>query len=378
MSEEERVRIAFIVNNYPPRTGGVELHVQSLAKELTRRGHEVLVVTLGDVPGWSTRDSINILTLREHARIANILGFPSLGTKRRLKKLLQERGVDVVSVHTRFFPMSYLGMRAATTAKIPLIHTEHGSDHVASDSALIRFASRMVDFTLGRAVLRRATQVLGVSEAVTDFVYRLAGVKAEVFYNAIDVDQDTGQTTRQPGSRPHHLVFVGRLVAGKGWDTFLEVAAAARAEFPNLTAEVLGNGSDMPKLKELVTSLNLSDIVTIRGQVSQGEVRQALQGATLVNPTLLSEGFQTTLLEAVYAGGQVVTYPVPGAAVLRDQGANLTISEQRDASALVQALSHAIQDQKPPATPELIAHWTWPARAEQFEGVCARALGHTN
>src|SRR5690606_18310914 len=176
--------------NYPPRTGGVEQHVRALASELTARGNDVAVVTLGTPTGWRQDGKIEVLTLPERFRISDILGFPFLGTRRRLTRMLRERSVDVVSVHTRFFPMSAVGWRAARAAGIPVIHTEHGSDHVKSDSRVITAASRAVDFTIGRAVLRGADRVLGVSEDVVAFVRRLAGVDADVFYNAITPPAD--------------------------------------------------------------------------------------------------------------------------------------------------------------------------------------------
>lgn len=365
------MRIAFVVNNYPPRTGGVELHVRSLATELAQKGHEVLVVTLGNEPGWSRIGALEILTLREHFRITDILGFPSLGTRKHLTRLLREREIDIVSVHTRFFPMSYVGMRAARSAGVPLIHTEHGSGHVASGSGLIRLASRVVDFTLGRIVLRSADRVLGVSESVTDFTHRLAGVNGEVFYNAIAAGQANGAADSGYTSRPSHLVFVGRLVEGKGWREFLELVASVKAERSDLTAEILGDGFGMSSLRALAASLGVDDFVSVRGRVSQDEVRKALRGATLVNPTTLSEGFQTTLLEAIAEGGRVVTYPVPGAEKLKDQGANVTITEHKNVAALAAAVAKVIRDPGTPAPRELIEQWTWPARAEQFEAVCA-------
>ncbi|QIK63008.1 glycosyltransferase family 4 protein [Leucobacter viscericola] len=377
------MRIAFVVNNYPPRTGGVELHVHALASELTRQGHKVLVVTLGPETGWSHdagagTNPVEILTLPEHFRVADILGFPSLGTRRHLTHLLKERGIDVVSVHTRFFPMSYIGMRAARATKLPLVHTEHGSDHVASDSAIIRFASRMVDFTLGRKVLRSADRVLGVSENVTAFTHRLAGVDGEVFYNAVDAIPAGGAADPGSASRPTHLVFAGRLVAGKGWRDFLEVVAATRADHPELTAEILGDGADMDQVLAQINSLGLSDIVSVRGRVSQTEVLQALRGATLVNPSTLAEGFQNTVLEAIVGGGRVVSYSVPSAEVLLKQGANVTITEQKDAASLTAAVAKVLRDPGEHASRDLIDRWTWPARATQFAEVCAAVADHKN
>lgn len=367
------MKIAFLVNNYPPRTGGVELHVQALARELRVLGHESLVVTLGPEPGFAEQSGIEVLTLREHFRVANILGFPGLGTKRKLRKLLKSRQIDVVSVHTRFFPMSYVGYRAAASAGVPVIHTEHGSDYVASDSPIVRIASRCVDHTLGRLVLRGADAVLGVSEEVCAFVRRLAGRDAELFYNAIDIG---GTPTHLPLVEPEmelrRLVFVGRLVPGKGWDEFLQLIHRQRAAGFDVVGDVVGDGPDMMHARNMVDELGLQAVVTIHGRKSQREVREILRGAVLVNPTRLSEGFQTTLLEAIAEGAQVVTYPVPGAARLLDQGGPVWISEDRTLSALDEALQE-LRAVGPKVAPKgFLEAWSWPRRAEEYLEVMRR------
>lgn len=361
------VKYAFIVNNYPPRTGGVEFHVQSLARELLRLGHQVLVVTLGDPTGWRDESGIRVLTLPEHMRIAETLGFPGLGTRRRLTRLLKAHDIDIVSVHTRFFPMTFIGWRAARAARIPVIHTEHGSDHVASDSTLISAASRLIDHTLGRASLRGADRVLGVSEEVTAFVQRLAGVTGDLFYNAIDAAPSQHPTTpRAEHARPNHFVFVGRIVPGKGWSDYLEAFAQLKAAGVGLTGEIIGEGPDLPALQQRLDSLGLNDDVTVRGRITPPEVREALNGATLVNPTTLSEGFQTTLLEALAEGGRVVTYPVPGARLLQQQGAPVVIAAEASLTALMDAMIQSLTNPAPPVPPEFLDAWVWPTRGEQY------------
>lgn len=368
------MKVAFIVNNYPPRTGGVELHVQALAGEIVHRGHEAVVVTLGSEPGWRQDRGVAVLTLPERMRIADILGFPKLGTRARLTRLLREQKIDIVSTHTRFFPMSYVGWRAAKAAGSIHVHTEHGSDHVASDSFIIRFASRMVDWSLGRAVLRGASRVLGVSEDVVDFVQRLAGVHAEVFYNAIEPVSLSDDSASVVVDRPAHLVFVGRLVAGKGWADYLETISILRGQGIGVTGEILGDGADLARVHDRVEMLGLGDTVAVRGRVDPAEVRGSLRGATLVNPTRLSEGFQTTLLEAIAEQGRVVTYPVPGALTLQSQGAPVRISAATNPSALAAEISGVLADPPPPAAPATLDQWTWPTRADQYLAMCAAEL----
>ncbi len=372
------MHIAFVVNNYPPRTGGVELHVQALAHELVRKGHRVAVVTLGSAPGWKDDEGVTVLTLPERFRVADILGFPLLGTRRKLSDLLRNQEIDIVSVHTRFFPMSFVGWRAARSVKVPVIHTEHGSGHVSSDSLVIRVASKVVDFTLGRMVLRGTDRVLGVSEAVVAFVRRLAGVNARVFYNAIAAESgrpgDAAVAGNEAAVRKNHLVFVGRIVPGKGWETYLDILIRLKRAGHQVTGEVLGDGADLDELQRRVDSSGLRDAIEVRGRVTQGEVRKALRGATLVNPTILSEGFQTTLLESIAEGGAVVTYSVPGAATLAQAGAPVIISAERSADSLYAAIEGLLRESPAPAPIGFIQNWSWPARAEEYVEIARDVL----
>ena len=368
----EDMRIAFVVNNYPPRVGGVESHVSSLAQHLRHLGQEVIVITLAEVPGKSVEEGIVVVRLKEYGRIGDVLGFPAPGVVRRVARILSDFDADVVSVHTRFFPMSWVGLRAATRRGVPVVHTEHGSGHVVSDSRVISRASRAVDRTMGRAMLRGADAILGVSEKVVDFVWQLSGRRATVFYNAIDEHVAVPRTEVRP-ARPEgaiRLVFVGRLVPGKGVDAFVQTVAALVSRGLDVTADVLGDGPERTSTERMIVHAGLSGRIRLRGRVGAGIVRDVLTGATLVNPTTLAEGFQTTLLEALAEGGRVVTYDVPGAALLADQGRPVLIVAEQSGEALADAVI-AVSGAELSRAP--MDEWFWPRRATDFIDVINRA-----
>lgn len=364
------MRIAFVVNRYPPQVGGVELHVRNLGRELAALGHQVWVLTVAESGSERLDGEVRVLTGASSGSVAEIITFPKAGTTRRVAGFLREHRVDLVSTHTRFFPMSLVGVRAARKAGVPVVHTEHGSDFVAAQSPLVWLGSRGVDLSAGRYVLRHADRVLGVSPQAAAFASRLGGVKAEVFYNAITPPDP--QLSRL--DRPTRLVFVGRMVAGKGWDTFLEAVAALRAQGLELDAQMLGDGPQLDLASAKVNELGLAGVVKMLGRVSPQQVRSALAGATLVNPTVLSEGFQTTLLEAVAESGRVVTFEVPGARLLQEQGAPVAVCPRRSTESLVETLSGFLQAPPAPAGEELVAPWTWPVRARQYEQIALDAL----
>jgi len=372
--------ILFVVGVYPPMIGGVESHVAHLAAALRDGGHRVTVVTITGEPGDRDELGIRVVRLPRRFDVGGIVAFPSLRTARQIARLIRESGVTAVSTHMRLFPMSFIGWRAARLAGVVHVHTEHGSDHVRGVSPLIGFASRLVDTTMGRFILRNADRVLGVSESVLAFVKRLAGVDAGLFYNAIDADAWRGafvDATSTVGRR--RAVFVGRLVPGKGWDDFTSaIAAIADSGEPiDFEAHVLGGGPDLDTCRDAVAAAGLAERVIVHGPVSPNRVRELLSGGILVNPTQLSEGFQTTLLEALAVGAEIVSYPVPGLEALAADGAPMTIVPRGDVPALTDAIRASLRDPRPPLPSDRLDAWSWPVRAAQYIEIVTGARAGT-
>ena len=71
------MRIAFIVNSYPPRLGGLESHIYHLSVSLAQLGHEVFVLTISDKPGHRQEEGVDIRTDRRHFPVADIISFPA-------------------------------------------------------------------------------------------------------------------------------------------------------------------------------------------------------------------------------------------------------------------------------------------------------------
>jgi glycosyltransferase involved in cell wall biosynthesis len=361
--------VAFLVNNYPPHVGGVEQHVASLAKHLVAAGHRVTVVTLGGAPGDVIENGIRVVRLRDWLRVGDVLSFPYPGATHRIVRLLQGTGVTVISSHTRFFPMTTVAASVARKLRLPVVHTEHGSDFVRGVHALVGMASRLVDHTAGRSALRRARIVLAVSERVAVFVRRLSGVQARIFYNAVDLE------LWRAAARPARarLVFVGRIVPGKGWPELLDAVAAIRDSAGRpFEVAIYGAGPESDRLQEAIRRRSLGDIVTYRGQVSREVLAAEVAGAILVNPTTLAEGFQTSLIEVLAAGGRVVGYDVAGAGILADDGAPVRVVAPT-ADALADAVAAELSAPSAPYAADRLARWGWDQRATEYAAVLAEA-----
>lgn len=360
--------VLFVVNNYPPSVGGVETHVLHLAGEIAASGSRATIVTLAEAASDRMEGNVRVVRLQRHFPVAGVISFPAPGASKRIAAAFGNDQVTAISTHTRFFPMSAVGARVAKRIGAPVIHTEHGSDFVRSSSPVVSIASRLVDLTVGRWVLRNADLVLGVSEQVVAFVGRLAHVHATVFYNAIDVAKWSNVTVRPTTDELPHFGFLGRLVAGKGWDDLLEAAAQIRhrGNLGRFRIDIMGDGPDRSRLENRVASLGLGDVVRVHGQVPPETVRDLLTAGILVNPTVLSEGFQTTLLEAIAVGGQIVSYPVPGIDQLIADGVPVEIVQAGDQTALAVAMEAVALRPRPVLDPSILSKWSWDERGREY------------
>lgn len=360
------MNIAFVINNYPPKVGGLEQHVSALSAQLQKLGHRVTILTLSDQPGLSLEDGIKVYRLKEYLTVDGILGFPSPAGLAKLAQVLKAEKIDVISTHTRFFSLSWFGVALGRLLGVPVVHTEHGSGFVVSEKALIRQASRLVDRSLGAITLRAASKVLGVSQPSCDFVKKLSGVEAEVFYNVSPLPPLAPERVQFQRKK---LVFLARVVEVKGWRAFLETVAHLRAQDPEIHAVVLGAGADLEKAKAYAAELGITEALDFKGFVDHRTVARELAGATLVNPTVAAEGFQTTIIDAFVSQAAIVTYDVSSARVLAESGVRVQILEQQGVDQLVAAVRKELA-QEPVAYPlEDLEKWGWASQGKTYEQI---------
>lgn len=360
--------VAIVVNNYPPKVGGLESHVSHLAAGLQKRGMHVTVVAVdNDVPSGLINE-IEVVRFKGTPMVASVFAVPWPGAGAKLRSFLKERGVTVISTHTRFFPMSFVALRAGKRLGIPVIHTEHGSDHVRGVTPFIGWISRLVDVTVGKYILRQATKVLAISSAAQDFVFSLAGVKSSVFHNAIDTSAFSSSSLE--GARPTLcLVFLGRLVDGKGWEMCLGVGEALAQDIPDLEVHFIGDGAKRSDLETAVAASVIRKNVVIHGYLQPPAIREILSNGILLNPTVLAEGFQTTLLEAVASGCAVISTPVAAAQYLSNAGAPVTIVPTLDETAWVDACRSRLSQPPLPVNKKLLETFDWSARSREYETI---------
>ncbi len=275
--------------------GGVQGQVRGLAIEMTRRGHEVIVVS----PGGAADDPLVETGVRHipagaTAKIsANGSKAPltlSLRAARATALAFERSGVEVVHLHEPLTPVE--GWAVLRRHRAPIVGTFHRS----GVDGLYRGAGLVL-----RGLIKSIDVAVAVSPAAAQTARSTCGLDPQVLFNGIDVE--AYRTARPwPKENPTAL-FLGRDEKRKGRQVLLD---AARLLDPSVTIWATG---DPPPTESSDSGAKIHYL----GQVSEAEKRERLAAAdVLCAPSLGGESFGLVLLEGLAAGAVVVASDIDG------------------------------------------------------------------
>ncbi len=220
-----------------------------------------------------------------------------------------------------------------------LVCTAHGSDLYGFRGRLGALAKRLA--------IRGADGVAVVSRPMVTEIKRLVGdASAVVAPMGVDLRR---RFTPEPSTRPEpdRIVFVGRLVDGKGADRLIAALPAVLARFPKMKLLIVGDGQKREELVRRVKRLGLAgcvDFVGVRGHEElPGMLRRA---AMVVLPFERDEGLGLTVIEALGCGCPVIVGDVPAIRDIVEPGITGIIVDPRDVHALAEAILAIRRDPK--------------------------------
>jgi glycosyltransferase involved in cell wall biosynthesis len=160
-----------------------------------------------------------------------------------------------------------------------------------------------------------ATLVVAVSDYAANKIhqlYRVPRSRIYIFGNGIDTNffcpahPLTGAPPPSSGPAVRRFVFVGRLDPRKGPLVLVRAMAGLRAEYPAIDLEMIGTGLQEQEIREECERLHLSDIVHLRGRLSDREIAEAYHAAYAACMPSLQEGQGISALEAQACGTPVI------------------------------------------------------------------------
>ncbi|BAY74017.1 glycosyltransferase [Nostoc linckia NIES-25] len=99
---------------------------------------------------------------------------------------------------------------------------------------------------------------------------------------------------------------LGRMAKYKGYDQIIHALVKVRSQIPDVRFILAGKGDDLPRIKALVSSLNLEDSITIAGFVPDEELCAHYNLCDVFAMPSKGEGFGIVYLEALACGKPVL------------------------------------------------------------------------
>lgn len=313
------MKIALCSDWVYPSVGGVQSHITGLAMELTRMGHEVVIVTKETDEADPEFDPYNGAVREIRAkRVADLKHVLMPPNPRDLRKLLGAEKPDVVHAHHAFTPTPLLSINAAKELGIPSVLTNH-SITFGNTYDIIWTPMSQALFPI-RKFINDADRVIAVSGSAAEFIGRFLNDKrVTVIPNGVNVakfaePKEVDVEEINIATLEHPMLFaVGRLSFRKGFHLLIEAMPLVLGAHPDAVLYIAGKGGMMPYLNMLAEYLDIKSHVNLLGYVSD-EALPLLYGMSdvFVLPSLTSESFGITLIEAMSARKPIVASRIGG------------------------------------------------------------------
>ena len=359
------MKIIIATGIFPPDIGGPATYSETMARELTKRGFEVAVITYADrsknqeagikkqgygivrisrIYPKGLRHFVYFWKLLRISRGADVVyaqdlisaGLPALAATKLLRKKFALKIVGD-------YAWEQHAQRSTTSLKFPISNfqfpniEEFQKEKYGLRTELLRF--------LERVVAKKADVIITPSEYLKKLVigWGVPEDKIKVIYNAYTEQNNKFQVSNFK-FQGDVIISVGRLVPWKGFGALIEIMPELFKENPNFKLLIVGEGPQKENLKSQISNLKLNEKVILLGKVSHAELEAYLKMAKMFVLNTAYEGLSHQLLEALAAELPVVTTNVCGNPEVITDGENGILVDFNDKMALKKAVSRLWKD----------------------------------
>jgi phosphatidyl-myo-inositol dimannoside synthase len=339
-------RHLLVTNDYPPKTGGIQVYLHELWRRL--ESGRAVVLTASSHEDAVTFDATSDVVVERVA--TSTLFFPSWRAYRAIEAAIKRHQPELVLIDPAW-PLGLLGPRLSRPYGVVL----HGAE-VTIPSRIPLVASSL------RYVLRRATVAIcagpfperearrNAAETLCPVIQIPPGADTFRFRPLNLEDRRVVRESLGRSDDEFLIASWSRLVPRKGFDTLIRASAQLRDEIPQLRVILGGEGRDRARLERLAQKLSAP--VTFLGYVDDARQPQWIAACDLMVMDcrnrwlgLEQEGFGIVFIEgAACALAQVAGRSGGSHDAVRDKETGLIVDNPRSVSDLARAIASLVRD----------------------------------
>ncbi|GGS21092.1 glycosyltransferase family 4 protein [Actinokineospora fastidiosa] len=353
-------RITIVSRLFRPETGAAAYRLGALADELAARGHQVRVLTT--VPPRGARIEDAGLDVRRWPVLrdkgGNVRGYVqylSYDIPLFFRLLLTRSDVVVVEPPTTTGVSSRV---ACMLRRTPYVHFSADVVSTAAEGIGVNRTVVRVLKVLERWVLRGSRAVIAVSDGVLRDLEDL-GVPAELV-TVVGVGIDTTRFAYAERPSTPTLVYGGTMSEIHGAEVFVRAFAKVADRHPEARLLMIGQGTDVPMLKDLAQRLAPGRVEFRTPQPAEhlsGEFAAAAASLASVRPGVGYDfAFATKALAGLSSGAPVIYAGVgPLGPLVRENGLGWAVDW--DVDAVSEAMEKALADHPAPERRAALSRW---------------------
>ena len=335
MMNRKKINILHVVNQ--AHLAGTERHVQQLCSLVNKNKYSLVVLCLSEGPliNLFKEQNISIHSIPRKNRF-------DISAAIQIYKWLKKNRFDIIHSHSGYFVLVI-----AKILKIPkLIETKHGlkinfdaiNKHHLLYTVINRIKSKIVNKILTVSKTDKDILIKKYNLHPNQIVYIPNGIDVNS-YNISNKKNITAiKNTYNLSKKDFIIGTISRMDKQKGLDYFLEAMVSLKKRITHIKWIVVGEGSELSKLREKAKQLGISDNIIFTGYKTK--VREYLSTFHVFVLPSLREGLSYAILEAMAIKCPVITTNIFGNKQLIVNGNSGLLVEPRNSKALVDAVMY--------------------------------------
>lgn len=281
-------------------SGGAEVYVHNLAKELVEQGHAVTIFA-GNDGNSKNRETVDGIDIIRRG------GFFTVYFWAVIYYLLKLRNrYDIVIDSENGVPFfTPLFVRTETILLIHHVHQEIFRNYLPKPFALL---AQFIEKQLMPSVYA-TSNIITVSESSKQDIINLGFHPERITIVSPGFSPLESKTRR--AKKPTFL-YLGRLKPYKNVDVAIKAFSSIEKTHPEARLVIAGEGESLLDLENLVRNLGLTRKVTFYGRVTERQKASLYKQAWVALQPSEMEGWGITVIEANYYGTPVIASNVPG------------------------------------------------------------------